>query len=410
MSIRVVIVGGGQAAVSVATRLRKNDYSGDVLIYGEEPALPYQRPPLSKAYLKGELALDRLFIRPQEVFDELNIELHTGVEVLGVDVAKKRLELEGLEGVPFDKLVLTTGSSPRTLPSKIGGDLSNVYTFRTLEDADRLSSCLKENARMLIVGGGYIGLEMAAVATQRGMHVTVVEMQDRILKRVAAPQTSDFFRRLHTERGVQIAEDVYLEQLESHDGTANAARLSNGRTLEVDIVIVGIGVDPNDTLAERAGIKVENGIYLNENCQTSEPDVYAAGDCANFPYRGERTRLESVQNACDQGEYVADHICGIAEGGYEPQPWFWSDQYDVSMKIAGLNRGYDLVVERAGSKPNSASVWYFAGERFLAVDAMNDPKAYMTGKRWLAQNLNPDISGLSDPTFELARIPTNPGK
>lgn len=402
----VVIIGAGQAAVSTALRLRVNGFAGSIEIFGCEPELPYQRPPLSKAYLKGELGKDRLYLRPAEVFEELGITVRTGVQALSINTGQKRVAMDDNSNVAFDKLVLATGARARRLPAEAGGDLDNVKTLRTLADVDALREHVRPGQRLLIVGGGYIGLELAAVASQVGMEVTLIEMQDRILERVAAPQTSDYFRALHLSHGVDLREGVSLVKLLGDGKNARLAALSDDSAVGVDLVVVGIGVDANDQIARVAGLSVNRGIQVDGRCRTFHPDIYAVGDCATFPFRGQQTRLESVQNACDQGEYVADHICDKAEGPYTPEPWFWSDQYDVGLKIAGLNRGYDRVVERKGDKPGSLSVWYFRGGSLVAVDAMNDPKSYMMGKRWLAVGQTPDPSLLSDAVRPLKSIPT----
>jgi len=405
MTNRVVIVGGGQAAVSAALRLRAGGYDGKLDILGDEPSLPYQRPPLSKAYLKGEMAVDRLLLRPDAVYRDLGIALHRRTQALFIDRVNRRVGTDKNSNIPYDKLILATGATPRHLPEDAGGNLDNVFTFRALADADRLRDRMRPGQRLLVVGGGYIGLEMSAAAVELGLEVTLIEMQERILHRVAAPATANWFRDLHLRRGVDLREGVGLERLISDGREAVLAALSDGSAVGVDLVVAGIGVTANDSLARAAGLTVQNGILTDGCCRTFDPDIYAIGDCAVFPFRGEPTRLESVQNACDQGEYVADHILGVAPPTYVPEPWFWSDQYDVSLKIAGLNRGHDRVVIRAGERPGALSVWYFQGDRFLAVDAMEDPKAYMMGKRWLSAGLSPDPAELADAARPLKSIP-----
>lgn len=406
MTQRVVIIGGGQAAVSAALRLRSQSFEGSIEILCEEPGLPYQRPPLSKKYLKGELDRERLHLRPEEVYQDLKITLHRETQAHFIDRLKKHVATSNRGAIAYDKLILATGATPRCLPASVGGDLENVYTCRSLADADLLSGEVRPGQRLLVVGGGYIGLEMAAVAIDLGLEVTLIEMQDRILNRVAAHETARWFRKLHLDRGVDLREGVGLERLIADGNRATLAALSDGSAVGVDLVVAGIGVSANDRLARSAGLFVENGVLTDESCLTSDPDIYAIGDCAAFPFRGEMTRLESVQNACDQGEYVAEHILGQAPANYLPEPWFWSDQYDVSLKIAGFNRGFDHVVTRPGEKPGAISLWYFIGERLLAVDAMNDAKAYMMGKRWLAKGQSPDQIALADPDLPIKDIPT----
>lgn len=406
MTERIVIVGGGQAAVSSAMRLRSGGYAGALDILSEEPVLPYQRPPLSKAYLKGEFAEDRMYLRPAALYREQNITFWLNTQALMIDRINRKVATDQNSKLPYDKLILATGASPRRLPDEIGGGLENVYTFRTLADADLLRDKVRAGQRLLVVGGGFIGLEMAAVAASLGLEVTLVEVQERILNRVAAPETADWFRTLHTRHGVDLREGVGLRQLVSDGKNAVLAALSDDSAVGVDLVIVGIGVTANDGLARAAGLTAHNGIVTDEYCRTFDPDIYAIGDCAVFPYRGEPTRLESVQNACDAGEYVADHILGSATGPYVPEPWFWSDQYDISLKIAGLNRGYDAVLTRPGEREGGLSIWYFVQDQLLAVDALNDPKSYMMGRRWLAQGLTPETAALVDPDTPLKSVPT----
>ncbi|MEL7347949.1 MAG: FAD-dependent oxidoreductase, partial [Pseudomonadota bacterium] len=294
--------------------------------------------------------------------------------------------------LPYDALILATGSRPRRLPAAVGGDLPGVLTVRDVADIDAMAPLLVEGARALVVGGGYIGLEAAAVARKRGVAVTLIEMAPRILNRVAAPETADFFRDRHRAEGVDLREGVGLTRLQA--GAPLDAVLSDGTTLSVDVVIVGIGIEPEATLAAAAGLTIDNGIAVDAMGRTSDPAIWAAGDCASFPWRAHdgaevRIRLESVQNAIEQAEHVAAGVMGEITP-YAPLPWFWSDQYDVKLQIAGLNRGYDSVRLRPGTRPGGQSVWYFFAGRLVAVDAMNDPRAYMQGKRWLEAGAEPE--------------------
>jgi 3-phenylpropionate/trans-cinnamate dioxygenase ferredoxin reductase subunit len=403
MADPIILVGAGQASASCAAKLRALGYDGPIVIVGEEPAVPYQRPPLSKKYVSGELALERLFIRPLSWYGEQGIDLRLGVRVASLSPINKELMLDDGKTLGFSKLLLATGSRPRRLPAEIGGNLANVFTIRNLADADAISPVLKPGARLLVIGGGYIGLEAAAVAAQKGLQVTIVEMADRILQRVAAAPTSDFFRALHQSHGVFISEKSALAELAGTRGHLTAARLADGSRIDADLAIIGIGILPNDDLACEAGIAVDGGILVDGQCRTSAPDIFAAGDCANFPWRGQRTRLESVQNAIDQGEHAASCLLGAA-ADYDPMPWFWSDQYDIKLQIAGLNRGYDSTVLRPGRRPQSQSIWYFRGDDFIAVDAMNDALAYALGKKALEAGKNVSRLALADSTVELKAI------
>jgi 3-phenylpropionate/trans-cinnamate dioxygenase ferredoxin reductase subunit len=397
----IVVVGAGQAGASLVAKLRAEGFDGEITLIGAEDAPPYQRPPLSKKYLLGEMEEERLYLRPLSFYEEQRVTLRLGRAVTRVDPAAKTLRL-GDETIGYDQLALTTGSTPRHLPEAIGGALSGVYVVRTLADVDEMAPEVAEGRRVLIVGGGYIGLEAAAVAAQRGLKVTLVEMAERILGRVAAPATSDYFRELHRAHGVDIREGVGLDRLTGEEGAVTGARLSDGSEIAVDFVIVGVGIVPATEIAETAGLAIENGIRTDETGRSSDPSIWAAGDCASFPWQGGRIRLESVQNAIDQAEAVARNMLGAA-APYVPKPWFWSDQYDTHLQIAGLNTGYDDVVIR-DLPDGGRSHWYFRGETFLAVDAMNDPRAYMIGKRLLDMGRSPAKAMVADPDADLKAL------
>ena len=399
--MHVVVVGAGQAGSSLVAKLRNSGFDGSITLIGAEPVPPYQRPPLSKAYLLGDMALDRLFLRPESFYAEHRIDLRLNTRVTGIDRAAQTIALNG-EVMPYDHLVLATGSDPRRLPASIGGALDGVFVVRDLADVDAMAPHVVQGKRALIVGGGYIGLEAAAVAAKRGLEVTLVEMADRILQRVAAPETSDFFRTLHQGHGVTIREGIGLDRLLG-EGHVTGARLSDGTELPVDLVIVGVGITPATTLAEAADLEIENGIKVDAQGRTSDPAIWAAGDCASFPWKSGRIRLESVPNAIDQAECVAENIMGAGKD-YVAKPWFWSDQYDVKLQIAGLNAGYDRTVVRPGDKPGSQSVWYFRGDELLAVDAMNDPRAYMIGKRLIEAGQSPAPAAVADPDTPLKSL------
>lgn len=394
---RIVIVGGGQAGASLAERLRAEGFSGDLTMFCAEPVPPYQRPPLSKKYLLGEMDVERLYLRPESFYAERNITLRLGQAVSAINPPGRTVTAGG-EQVPYDALALTTGSVPRKLPAAIGGDLDGVHVVRTLADIDAMAPACVEGRTALIIGGGYIGLEAAAVAAAKGMTVTLIELAPRILQRVAAPETSDYFRTLHAGQGVTIREEVGLDRLVG-DGQVTGARLSTGEEISADLVVVGIGIAPDTALAEAAGLTIDNGIAVDEFGRSSDPAIWSAGDCASFPYHGGRIRLESVQNAIDQGEAVAKNMLG-AQTPYVPQPWFWSDQYETKLQIAGLNTGFDRVVVREGDG-DALSHWYYSGATLVAVDAMNDSRAYMVGKRLIEMGKSPDPALIADPDTQL---------
>jgi 3-phenylpropionate/trans-cinnamate dioxygenase ferredoxin reductase component len=388
----VVVVGAGQAGSAVVAKLRASGFDGQITLIGEEPSPPYQRPPLSKAYLMGEMEEERLWLRSNAFYAEQNIALKLGVRVSAIDRAAKTLTVGG-DVLAYDHLVLTTGSTPRRLPAAIGGDLGGVYTVRTLADVDAMRGEFVAGRRVVIVGGGYIGLEAAAVARKLGLEVTVLEMAPRILQRVAAPETSDYFRKLHSDHGVTILESTGLDRLLG-EGRVSGVRLQDGRELPADFVIAGVGIIPGQALAEAAGLEIENGIKTDEQGRTSDPAIWSAGDCASFPHRGGRLRLESVGNAIDQAELVAENILGAGKP-YDAKPWFWSDQYECKLQIAGLNTGYDNIVTR-GPDGEAVSFWYYRGDSLLAVDAMNDPRGYMVGKRLIENGKSPAKTMVAD--------------
>lgn len=407
MSQQIVVVGAGQAGQSVIETLRGDGFDGKVTLIGEEAEAPYQRPPLSKDYLLGKTTLERLKFKPADYYGEHSIDTFFDDPATALDRAGKSVTLASGKVIAFDKLVLTTGATPRRLPDAIGGNLPNVFTMRSAADAQTIAPHISEGKRVLIVGGGYIGLEAAAVARQRGLEVHVVEAAPRLLARVASKDTSAFMAQLHESQGVTIKTDCGLDTLVSSDGNSITAQLSDGTALDVDFVILGIGVTPNEHLATNAGLTVENGIAVNEFCETMDASILSAGDCASFPYKGpdgteRRIRLESVHNAIAQAAAAAHTILGSREP-YTPVPWFWSDQYDLKMQIVGLADGHDTVVKRDGKRDGTFSLWHFKQDILLSVDAFNDPRAYMMGKRLLEEGKSPTHDQVADPELNLLK-------
>ncbi len=403
MAKPIVIVGAGQAAASFVSRHIRLGSEVDVLLVGEEPVPPYHRPPLSKKYLTGELERERLFIRPPKWYAEQGIATNFGTRVESIDRDAKQISTQNGDSISYHRLLLCTGSSARNLPAALGGELPGVYTLRNLSDLDKLAPEFQAGRNLLIIGGGYIGLEIAASARKLGLHVTLVEMTERILQRVAAPETSDFIRRLHQANGVEIRESARIKQLCEADGRVSGAEMENGDKLAADLVLVGIGGSANTELAEQAGLNCDNGIAVNGICQTSDPDIYAAGDCTSFIRDGCRVRLESVQNAVDQGDLIAQVLEG-ADLQYDALPWFWSDQYDCKLQIAGLSNGYTNTVVRPGATHNSQSTWYYAEDRLIAVDAMNDTGAYAFGRKIISANRHPPPSEIANPDTDLKAL------
>lgn len=396
---QVLIIGAGQAAASCAAALRSGGFEGGITIVGAEPVPPYQRPPLSKAYLLGDMALERLFLRPESWYADQDITLMEGRRIVALHPAEQLAELDGGDALPYDHCVLATGARPRQLPDAIGGDLDGVHYMRDLADADALAPHLEAGKRMVVIGGGYIGLEAAAVARKRGLDVVVVEAAERILQRVACAQTSAAMRALHESHGTQIIEGVGLSRLLG-DNAVTGAALADGQELKADLAVVGIGVLPNVVLAESADLRVENGIAVDAQLRASHPGIWAIGDCASFPLGGVQSRLESVGNAIDMGELVAANIMGAGRD-YAPKAWFWSDQYDSKLQIAGLGDGHDQVVVRQG---DGVSHWYFRAGQLIAVDALDDPRAYMVGKRLIDAGRNADPKQLADPEVDLKAL------
>lgn len=399
----IVIVGAGQAAASFISRHIRLGKDTALHLIGEEPVPPYQRPPLSKKYLTGELERDRLFIRPPQWYAEQGISTDFGTRVDTIDRDAKQISTQNGDIIAYDKLLLCTGSSARKLPAQLGGELPGVYTLRNMADIDSMAPEFQAGRKLLIIGGGYIGLEIAAAARKLGMEVTLLEMAERILQRVAAPETSDFFRNLHAHNGVEIRESARMKRLIESAGRVCGAEMEDGEELQADLVLVGIGGSANTELAEQAGLDCNNGIAVNNTCQTCDPDIYAAGDCASFIRNGQKIRLESVQNASDQGDFIAQILAG-EDLRYDALPWFWSDQYDCKLQIAGLNTGYTRTVTRPGANDNGQSIWYYNEDQLIAVDAMNDTRAYAFGRKIIAAGIHPSPVEISDPETDLKAL------
>ncbi|MCJ1899393.1 MULTISPECIES: FAD-dependent oxidoreductase [Paracoccus] len=389
--MNIVILGAGQAAASLAAKLRGLGHRGGIVVIGDEPAPPYQRPPLSKAYLLGEMGLDRLTLRAPDWWQEQGIALHLGERATRIDRDRRMVATERGE-YPYDQLALTLGATPRRLPAAMGGELPGVHVVRNLADIAGVQPALVAGRRLVVIGGGYIGLEAAAVARKLGLAVTLVEAAPRILGRVAAPETAEMIRALHRAHGVEIVEGTGIARITGSDA-ADGVELTDGRRLPADLVICGIGIAPETALAQAAGLAIDNGIAVDALGRTSDPAIWAAGDCASFPTSDGRLRLESVGNAIDMAEAVAANMLG-ADAPYVPKPWFWSDQFDAKLQIAGLNLGYDRVVTRPAA--NGGSVWYFRGGRLIAVDALNDARAYMIGKRLIEAGRSPEPEAVAE--------------
>jgi 3-phenylpropionate/trans-cinnamate dioxygenase ferredoxin reductase subunit len=403
MAAPIVIVGAGQAAASFISRHVALGSEQPLLLIGEESHPPYQRPPLSKKYLLGELERERLFIRPLQWYADQAVELRLDTRIDTIDRERRQVVSSGGETIEYDKLLLCTGSSARVLPAEIGGNLDGVFTLRSITDIDRMSPEFQAGRKLLIVGGGYIGLEAAAVGRQLGLEVTVLEMAERILQRVAAAATSDYFRKLHCGHGVNLHESARMTRLLGDSGKVCGAELESGEIIDADLVLVGVGSIPNTEIAQAAGLDCTNGISVSETCLTSDAHIYAAGDCSNFVRNGQHIRLESVQNAADQGDLIARVLAG-EEVTYTALPWFWSEQYDCKLQIVGLNHGHNQTVLRPGAKPGSQSIWYYRDQQLLAIDAMNEPKSYAFGRKIIEAGKHPTAEEVADPATDLKAL------
>ncbi len=398
-----LIIGASHAGANVATNLRKEGWSGRILVVGDESVLPYHRPPLSKALLIGEKDAASLDIFKQPVFDKAEVEFKLNSRVTAIDRATKTVTLDNGECLGWSKLVLCTGARVRTLDVP-GAQLPGIHYLRTLSDALAVQAAVKPGGNAVIVGGGYIGLETAASLRKLGMEVTVLEMMNRVLERVTAAELSTYYTALHQRHGVTILTGV---QAKAFDGTAHveAVVCQDGRRLPADLVIIGIGVIPNTELAAAAGLETGNGIVVDECAQTSDPDIFAAGDCTFHPndVLGYSLRLESVPNATDQAKSAAAGACGLRKP-YHALPWFWSDQYNAKLQIAGMNRGYERVVIRGNPDADQFTAWYMKGDTVLAADCINSPKDFLQAKKLIAQRVVVTDAALADPATDLASL------
>ena len=385
MNDPIIIVGAGQAGLKAAETLRQKGYEGGLILIGDEPFFPYQRPPLSKAYLKGEMEAERLCLRPPAWFETAVLDFRKGVRVAAIDPGPHEVQLEGGERLAYSKLLIATGTRARDLPIE-GAHLPGVFTLRTMADIAPIREALEIAENVAIVGGGYIGMEFAAVAAGFGKTVTVIEACSRILERSVAPEISDYLQDLHRSHGVRLQLGTGVARI-AGDTAAGGVVLASGETVPAGLVLIAVGAEPVTELAGAAGLRVEGGIVVDEACRTSAPDIHAAGDCTVFPSAryGRMIRLESVQNACDQARAAAAAMLG-EDVCYDPVPWFWSDQYDVKLQIAGLSQGYDRTEIGGAPEEGSFALSYFAGDRLLAVDTVNAPRQHMMARKMLAES------------------------
>ena len=393
MSERVVIIGAGHAGFNVADALRRLEFGGEIILVGDEPHPPYQRPPLSKGYLTGAYDLDRLLIRPERYYRDHDIVLKLGAPVASIDPKGGSIELADNSTMAFDRLVLATGSRMRQL-NVPGQDLRNIFYLRTHDDAAELLAALADAEDVAVIGGGFIGLEVAATARNSGKRVTVLEAADRLMARGMPPLVSDFFERVHRSHGVDVRFNSKVTELTGMSGQVTSV-IADGDEIRADIVLVGIGVIPATELAEHAGLTCRNGIVVDEFAKTSAENIWAVGDCT-YHFNGwasANLRLESVQNATDQAKTAASSIVGIAEP-YNAVPWFWSDQYDLKLQIAGVTEDYADEVVRGDIDANQFSAFYYSGDDIRAVYSVNRPGDHMATRRLLSagKTLSRDVA------------------
>ncbi|HEY4969850.1 MAG TPA: FAD-dependent oxidoreductase [Steroidobacteraceae bacterium] len=400
---RIVIIGAGQAAAQAIDTLRRKGFAGSIALVGEEDSWPYQRPPLSKKYLAGALERERLLIRPAHFYAEHGVEARLGQRAMEIDRSAQRVRLHDGTTLAYDELLLTTGSRPRALAVP-GAHLAGVHYLRALADVAAISHDMKGARRLVIVGGGYIGLEVAATCSELGIETTVLEMSERAMNRVTCAAVSDHFQAEHARHGVAILCNVRVRAIagDSASGRVRAVVSEDGTEYPADVVVIGVGVGPVDELASAAGLQCANGITVDEFCRTSDPRILAAGDCAIHPspHYGRLLRLESVDNAFEQGTTAALSMLGTPQK-HDKIPWFWSDQYDLKLIIVGLNHGYDSLIIRGVQAARSFSACYLLDGELIAIDTVNNPKDQMAARKLIAARARPDVGKLADPNLPL---------
>ncbi len=398
-----VIVGAGHAAGQVVAALLHHDYPGRIVLIGDETYLPYQRPPLSKKFLAGEMPAERLHFKAPELYDAPHIDVCLDCRIEGIDRGRKVVRAADGREFHFDKLVLALGASARLLPVP-GAQLAGVHYLRSIDDVLAIREDLGRGRRLAVIGGGYIGLEVAAVGTTLQQDVTVIEAAERVMSRVVSPQVSAFYDALHRSHGVNLMLNCGVAEL-TGTGRVDGVALTNGEHVRADTVVIGVGITPNTGLAERAGLAVNNGIVVDERCRTADENIYAVGDCTFHPNAllGRSLRLESVHNALEQAKTAAANLCGV-DIHYEQIPWFWSDQYDVKLQIAGLSQGYDQVVMRGDPESGSFSCLYLREGRLIAVDAINRPKDFIQSKALIAAGAQIPPDQLADIAVDLKNL------
>jgi 3-phenylpropionate/trans-cinnamate dioxygenase ferredoxin reductase component len=398
---QIVIVGAGQAADQAIHTLRRGGYTGTLTVVGDEPWLPYQRPPLSKKFLAGAMERERLVLHPGQFYEQHTVDARVGRRVEEIERTARRVRLDDGTLLPYGALLLATGSRPRVLAVP-GSQLGGVHTLRTIGDVERIRTDMRAGGRLVVIGGGYIGLEVAATAREVGLDVTVLEMAERVMNRVTCPEVSAFYATEHSRHGVRILTNAKVRALQGKSGRVTAVLTDDGAEHPADVVIVGVGVVPADELAIASQLECGNGIMVDHNCRTSDPAIWAAGDCTNHPsvHYGRRLRLESVDNAFEQAASAAHNMRG-ATTTHDKVPWFWSDQYDLKLIIVGLSQGYDQVILRGNPASRSFSACYLRAGELIAVDAINSPKDQMAARKLIAAHARPALERLANPDIPM---------
>ena len=399
MQYDVIIIGGGQAGAMSAITLRQKKFSGRILLISNEGYLPYQRPPLSKAFLTDLLLTESLYIKSGAYYKRNKIDMLMNNTVELIDRSKKNIILENGGKYSYQKLVLATGSELNILD--ITCDKKNIYYLRTIDDSIKIRSLLEKQQKIVIVGAGYIGLEIAAAAIQKNQQVIVLEADNRVMSRSVCPETSNFFEAIHKKEGVNFFFNTLIEDIHQHN-SQKIITVNNDESINADAIIIGVGINPKIGLAVEAGLDCQNGILVNEFCQTSDDNIFAIGDCANYPNSiyGQRLRLESVQNALEQAKIAASTINGL-DLPHDQIPWFWSDQYNIKLKIAGVAAGYENYVVRGNISEEKFSVFYLKEGRLIAIETINDNKSFSAGKKLIKNQISIPLGALEDQNLDL---------
>ena len=397
-----VIIGAGHAGGMTAISLRQRQYQGSITLIGEENSLPYQRPALSKGFLAGEIEEKRLYLKSQDYFDKNNIRIIRNCKVVAIDRNNKTILLENQKQFSYEKLIIATGSIVNKL--KTNSRETDLYYLRTIRDSLKIREKLRSKNKITIIGAGYIGLEIASIATKKNLEVSVLELENRVMGRVVSAEVSDFFQKKHQSEGVEFKFNTSITDIEDR-GKQKRIICSDGSFLNTDVVIIGVGIKPNIELAKSSGLTCDNGILVDANGQTSDPHIFAVGDCSNHPNNifKQRLRLESVQNAVEQAKSIAASIAG-SHKPYQEVPWFWSDQYNIKLQIAGISQDHDHRVIRGYPEEEKFAVFYQKEKRLIAVDAINSPKEFMVGKKWIAMQAKIPLELIRNVDVDLKKI------